>query len=424
MKRPVPLRLDACWIAAEIRGGQLKAEAVVEECLTRIAAREAKLHAWVRVDEVGARTQARAVDRGEVRGLLAGVPLAVKDIMDTGALPTEYGSPIYRGHRPKADAACVALARAAGAVIIGKTVTTEFANLTPGPTTNPHNPAHTPGGSSSGSAAAVADGQVPLAFGTQTAGSVIRPASFCGVAALKPSFNRHPVAGVKPVSQSLDTIGWFGRSVDDLALMRAALLGEGFTPAERHPRIGLCRTPEWRHAAPETVEAVEAAAANLASAGADLREIELPALFATLAEAQTTIMFYEAHRALAWERTLHGDRLSPALRERLEMGGQTSIEDYEEAQLRAAAGRVALDEIFEGIDVLLAPSAPGEAPEGLTSTGDPIMNRIWTLLGMPCVNLPGHRGPRGLPVGVTFVGPIGADKSLLAHAKWAETRLG
>ena len=333
MKRPAPLRL--------------KAEEALEACLARIAEREPVVRAWVIVDEAGARAQARAADRGEARGVLAGIPVAVKDIVDTAGLPTEYGSPIYRGHQPKADAACVALARAAGAVIVGKTVTTEFANLTAGPTTNPHNPRHTPGGSSSGSAAAVADGQVRLAFGTQTAGSVIRPASFCGVAALKPSFNRHPVAGVKPVAQSLDTIGWFARTVDDLALMRAGLLGEGFTSLEpRRPRIGLCRTPEWRHAAPETVEAVEAAAANLASAGAEVREVELPGLFATLAEAQMTIMFYEAHRALAWERTVHGDALSPALAERLDAGGRTSIEDYEEAQARGAAGRMALDEVF------------------------------------------------------------------------------
>jgi Asp-tRNA(Asn)/Glu-tRNA(Gln) amidotransferase A subunit family amidase len=411
MKQPAPSRLNA--------------EKTLDSCLARIHEREPVLRAWVAVDEAAARTQARAVDRGDARGLLAGIPIAVKDIMDTAGLPTEYGSPIYRGHRPKADAACVALARAAGAIVVGKTVTTEFANLTPGPTTNPHNPRHTPGGSSSGSAAAVADGQVRLAFGTQTAGSVIRPASFCGVAALKPSFNRHAVAGVKPVAQSLDTIGWFARSVDDLALMRAALLGEDFAALEpRRPRIGLCRTPEWRHAAPETVEAVEAAAASLAAAGADAREVELPRLFATLAEAQMTVMFYEAHRALAWERTVHGDKLSPALAERLAAGGQTSIEDYEEAQARAAAGRMALDEVFDGIDVLLAPSAPGEAPEGLASTGDPIMNRIWTLLGVPCVNLPKYTGPRRLPVGVTLAGPIGADKALLTFAKWAENRLG
>jgi Asp-tRNA(Asn)/Glu-tRNA(Gln) amidotransferase A subunit family amidase len=345
--------------------------------------------------------------------------------MDTTGLATAYGSAIYRWHVPKADASCVALAREAGAIVIGKTVTTEFANLTPGPTVNPHNSAHTPGGSSSGSAAAVADGHVSLGFGTQTAGSVIRPASFCGVAGFKPSFNRHAVAGVKPVSQSLDTIGWFATCVEDLALMRCGLLGEDFAPLRlgRAPRIGLCRTHEWRHASPDTVEAVEAAAATFAAAGATVREIVLPEVFAQLARDQITIMFYEAHRALAWERTAHRAELSPALAERLAEGGTTSIDDYEMAQARAAAARMALDEVFSELDVLLAPSAPGEAPRGLASTGDPIFNRIWTLLGAPCVNLPGFVGRQGLPVGVQLVGPIGADRAVLAHARWAEARL-
>jgi Asp-tRNA(Asn)/Glu-tRNA(Gln) amidotransferase A subunit family amidase len=266
---------------------------------------------------------------------------------------------------------------------------------------------------------------VPLGFGTQTAGSVIRPASFCGIAGFKPSFNRHAVAGVKPVSQSLDTIGWFALNVEDLALMRGGLLGEGFAPERptRAPRIGLCRTHEWRHASPETVEAVETAAAALATAGAPMREVILPELFARLARDQMTIMFYEAHRALAWERTVHGAALSPALAERLAEGGTTPIEDYEAAQARAAAARMALDEVFSGIDVLLAPSAPGEAPQGLASTGDPLFNRIWTLLGVPCVTLPGFTGRQGLPVGVQIIGPLGADRTVLRHAAWAEARL-
>jgi len=422
--RPALLRLSAWEIAAAIRDRRLSAEEVLESSLAHIAERDGVVRAWVVVDEAGARARAQEVDRGEVRGPLAGVPIAVKDIMDTADLPTSYGSPIYDGHRPTADASCVALARAAGAIVVGKTVTTEFANHTPGPTTNPHNARHTPGGSSSGSAAAVADFHVPLGFGTQTAGSVIRPASFCGIAAFKPSFNRHAVAGVKPVAQSLDTIGWFARCVDDLALMRAALLGEAFATVEpKPPRIGLCRTPEWPQAHPESVEALEATAANLAASGARVREIVLPQIFSTLAEVQMTIMFYEAHRALAWERIVHGDRLSPGLRARLEEGGTTSVDDYEEAQARAAAGRMALDEVFDGIDVLLAPSAPGEAPEGLASTGDPIFNRVWSLLGTPCVNLPGHVGRHGLPVGVQFVALLGADRALLSYAKWAEGRV-
>jgi Asp-tRNA(Asn)/Glu-tRNA(Gln) amidotransferase A subunit family amidase len=416
--------MRAWHIAQDVRAGRRKATDVVHACLERIAARDEALHAWVTVDAAGARASARRIDAGEVRGTLAGVPIAVKDIMDTAGLTTEYGSAIYRGHTPKADASCVALARAAGAIVIGKTVTTEFANLTPGPTVNPHNAAHTPGGSSSGSAAAVADGHVPLAFGTQTAGSVIRPASFCGVAAFKPSFNRHAVAGVKPVAQSLDTIGWFAKDIEDLALMRAGLLGEGFSGLrEARPRVGLCRTYEWPQATPDTVEAVENAAATLTAAGAPMREAVLPQVFASLARDQTTIMFYEAHRALAWERTTRSGDLSPALAARLAEGGATSIDDYEAAQARAAAARLALDEVFADFDVLLAPSAPGEAPRSLASTGDPMFNRIWTLLGVPCVNLPWFTGRQGLPVGVQLIGPLGADRGFLAHAKWAEARL-
>ncbi len=418
-------RLSATEIAASVRTGRATAEAVLDAHLARIAAREPVVGAWTALDPDGARARARALDRAGATGPLVGVPIAVKDIIATAALPTEYGSPIYRGHRPVWDAACVALAQAAGAVVIGKSVTTEFANHHPGATANPHDPARTPGGSSSGSAAAVADFMAAIGFGTQTAGSVIRPASFCGVAGFKPSFNRHALAGVKPVAPSLDTLGWLARSVDDLALMRAALLGEPFAPEDlpRPPRIGLCRTHEWPHAEPATVEAVEAAAEALARAGADLREVPLPASFAGLADAQSTIMFYEAYRALAHERIAHGGALSDELRRRLEEGGRISCDAYEEARALAAACRMALDEAFAGCDALLCPSATGEAPEGLGATGNPIFTRAWTLLGAPGVTLPGHRGPHGMPVGVQLVGRIGADRQLLAVARWAEGRI-
>ncbi len=418
-------RLGAAEIAARVRTGRVTAEAVLDDHLDRIAAREPAVHAWAALDPDGARQCARALDRDGATGPLAGVPIAVKDIMDTAALPTEYGSPIYRGHRPAWDAACVALAQAAGAVVLGKSVTTEFANHHPGPTANPHDPSRTPGGSSSGSAAAVADFMAAMGFGTQTAGSVIRPASFCGVAGFKPSYGRHSLAGVKPVSHSLDTLGWMARTVADLALMRTALLGEPGVPAPlaAAPRIGLCRTHEWRAAEPATVEAVEAAAEALARAGAAVREVRLPASFAGLAAAQATIMFYEAHRALAHERIVHGAEISPALRRRLDDGGRTSCDDYEAARALAAACRGALDAAFEGFDALLCPSATGEAPEGLGSTGDPVFTRAWTLLGAPGVTLPGHKGPHGMPVGVQLVGRVGDDRRLLAVAGWAEGRI-
>ena len=418
-------RLSASEIAARVRTGRTTAEAVLDDHLNRIAAREPAIHAWAVLDPDGARERARALDRAGATGPLAGVPIAVKDIMDTAGLPTEYGSPIYRGHRPGWDAACVALAHAAGAVVLGKSVTTEFANHHPGPTANPHDPARTPGGSSSGSAAAVADFMAALGFGTQTAGSVIRPASFCGIAGFKPSFGRHSLAGVKPVSHSLDTLGWMARCVDDLALMRAALLGEAAPPEPLSgpPGIGLCRTHEWRHALPETVEAVEAAAEALARAGATVREVALPDRFAGLAAAQSTIMFYEAHRALAHERVAHGAEISEALRHRLDEGGRTSCDDYEAARALAAECQAGLDAAFAGMDALLCPSATGEAPEGLGSTGDPVFTRAWTLLGAPGVTLPGHAGPHGMPVGVQLVGHVGDDRRLLAVALWAERRI-
>ncbi len=418
-------RLTASEIAVRMRTGRVTAEAVLDDHLARIAAREPAVHAWAALDPDGARARARTLDRNGATGPLAGVPIAVKDIMDTAALPTEYGSPIYRGHRPTWDAACVALAQAAGAVVLGKSVTTEFANHHPGATANPHDPARTPGGSSSGSAASVADFMAAIGFGTQTAGSVIRPAAFCGIAGFKPSFGRHSLAGVKPIAQSLDTLGWMARSVDDLALMRAALLGEVAPPPapEGPPRIGLCRTHEWRAAEPATVEAVEAAAEALARAGAAVREVRLPESFAGLARAQMTIMGYESYRALAHERIAHGAALSDALRRRLEEGGRISCDDYEAAQALATACRGALDAVFGDGDALLCPSAAGEAPVGLASTGDPVFTRAWTLLGVPGVTLPGHTGPKAMPVGVQLVGRPGDDRRLLAVARWAEGRI-
>jgi len=270
-------RLSATAAARKLATREISAVALLEDCLARIAAREPVVHAWTFLDPEAARRRARELDAQGPAGLLHGIPIAVKDLFDTCAMPSSYGSPIYAGHRPAADASSVALARAAGAIVVGKTVTTEFATFHPGPTCNPHNPLHTPGGSSSGSAAAVADWMVPLAFGTQTAGSIVRPAAYCGVVGYKPTFGTVNRVGVKMISDTLDTIGALARTVPDVALFVAALTDRPELlierPLRRPPRVGLCRTQQWDHAQPGTVTAFEQAARSLDKAGASVREI-------------------------------------------------------------------------------------------------------------------------------------------------------
>src|SRR5262245_25815672 len=300
-------KLTASEIGRATIAGETACEDVVKNCLARIDARENEIHAWATVDTEFALRQARELDRRATRGPLHGVPIGVKDIIDTADLPTEMGSPSFRGHRPTADAACVGLVRAAGAVILGKTITCEFAGMTPNITTNPHNTAHTPGGSSSGSGAAVADFMVPAAFGTQTGGSVIRPAAFCGVFGFKPTFGAFSRKGVYPAAESLDTIGLIARSLDDLELLSAVLdLRTPSAPAalDHPPRVGLCRTPLWPTAQAETVAAFEDAAARLARAGARVREIVLPEEFSGLRNAaRETINNYERAAAMGHEWT-------------------------------------------------------------------------------------------------------------------------
>ena len=419
-------RLSAVEAAARIAAGTLTAQALVESCLGRIAAREAEVGAWAFLDVDQALAEARARDQSAARGPLHGVPIGVKDIMDTADMPTAYGSRVYRGFRPGGDAACVALARAAGAVILGKTVTTEFAALSPGKTRNPHNPAHTPGGSSSGSAAGVADLMMPLAFGTQTAGSIIRPASFCGVVGMKPSFGLIATSGTKPLAPSLDTIGGFARDVADIACFIAALTGRPelvpSAPAAR-PRIGLYRTAPWDEARPETTAALEAARERLARAGAAMGERAALPAFERLVPAQTAIMSHEAGRNLAWERLNRASEIMPRTATLLAQGMDVTPAAYDEARRSAAAARAELGAFFGEFEAMLVPAAPGEAPP-IATTGDPVFNRPWTLLHLPCITLPSHRGPNGLPVGVQLVGRAGDDARLLAVALFAETALG
>ncbi|WP_262354692.1 amidase, partial [Bordetella pertussis] len=364
--------------------------------------------------------QARRLDTHAARGLLAGVPIAVKDIFLTEQFPTRYGSPIYEHGIAGTDADCVARARAAGALVLGKTVTTEFAYFTPGPTANPRDPSRTPGDSSSGSAAAVAAGMVPLAFGSQTAGSLIRPASYCGVFALKPTHGLHSLAGAKAMAPSLDTLGWLARDAGDLELMRCALAGEDYRPLpDARPaalRLGICLTHEWHAIEPDGAQAFAHAQVLCTAAGAQLAPLVLPDALQGLMQAQQTIMAYEAARSLAAEWRDARARLSPAMQALIEAGLGCDAQSYAQALALAARGRAHLEHAMRDLDAVIAPAAPGEAPPGLARTGDPIFSRVWTLLGLPCVNVPGLAGPHGMPIGVQLIGRPGDERRLLAVA--------
>jgi amidase len=421
-----PNQLNAAEAVAQLASGALTAESLTRACLERAGERQS-VKAWTWLDPEQALAQARAADRAGRPGLLAGLPVGVKDIIDTADMPTGHGSPIYRGNRPFADAACVALLRMAGAVILGKTVTTEFANRFPGATVNPHNPAHTPGGSSSGSAAAVADFQVPVGLGTQTGGSVIRPAAFCGVVGYKPSFGEFSRAGIKLQCHNLDTLGVLSRTVEDLALLRAALTASPHRKIDRSagaPRIGVCRTPAWDAAEPATQALIERSAARLAAAGARISEVSFAPEFADILDHHRRVFNFEAARNYAYEYEEHHDLVSQVLRDTvLTPGRDLPLEAYVEAIETAEAFRRHLDDIFAGVDVLLTPSAAGEAPAGLGSTGDPSFNSIWTLAWTPCVTLPAGAGPQGLPLGIQLIGPRFRDEALLDAASWVEPRL-
>jgi amidase len=417
-------RLTASEAAAKLSAGKLTAEALTRDCLERAKAR-AEVKAWVWLDPEQALAQARAVDRAGRPGLLAGIPVGVKDVIDTVDMPTEHGSPIYRGNRPFADAACVALIRAAGGVILGKTVTTEFANRDPRETVHPHYPAHTPGGSSSGSAAAVADFQVPIGLGTQTGGSTIRPAAFCGVIGYKPSFGEFSRVGIKMQCHNLDTLGVICRGLEDVALMRAALTVQDMHRVDRSsstPRIGFCRTPAWDHADGDTQALLERTASRLAAAGATVRDVAVNPV--DILDHHRRIFEFEAARNYAYEYEVHRDKLSAALRDGLLAPGRAlPLSAYVEAIETAEAFRRNLDDLFSEFDVLLAPSAVGEAPEGLRSTGDARFNAIWTLAWTPCVTLPAGSGRKGLPLGVQLIGPRSGDEVLLDAAAWVDARL-
>ncbi|MGG5821794.1 amidase [Falsiroseomonas sp. HW251] len=419
-----PNRLAVTEAARAIAAGRLTPAGLMEACLARAAAREPAIHAFVHLDPAQAlRNAARARP-----GPLHGIPVGVKDVLDTADMPSQYGSPVWAGHRPRGDAASVAAARDAGAAIMGKTWTTEFANRHPGPTVNPHNTAHTPGGSSSGSAAAVADFMVPLAFGTQTAGSIIRPAAYCGIVGYKPSFGALHRGGMKVMSESLDTIGVMARSVADCALAIAAMTGRDLGDPEakpgRAPRLGLTMGHDPDKAAPETVALLQRAAEAARRAGADIVEFDLPPALLRAAELHPALMNMETSQALAWEVAEARAQISPVLLDRIDWARSQPTALLRDAHLAASAAKLVFRDATVGLDAILTPSAPGEAPEGLGWTGDATFNLLWTMLWGPNVTIPAGTGPKGLPLGVQLVGRIGEDREVLGWARWLQAAMG
>jgi Asp-tRNA(Asn)/Glu-tRNA(Gln) amidotransferase A subunit family amidase len=421
-----------------IRDGAVSSEQLVRACLQRVTAVDKDVEAWAFLDPEHALAQARAADEwrrsGRAIGALHGVPVGIKDIIDTADMPTENGSVLHAGRTPSRDATVVAMLRAAGAVIMGKTVTTEFANRTAGKTRNPHNPAHTPGGSSSGSAAAVAAGMVPLALGSQTGGSTIRPAAYCGVCGLKPTHGLVPRHGMFQLSRTLDHVGLFARSVDDLALLLEQLAGHDERDPDTRPRarvpycrlaseepprapmFALVKTERW-----ETVDADarEAFGELVAFLGDRVEEVELTTPADATAAWHRDIMDAEMALSLEREWTTGRDRLSPWLRARLERGRELRALDYVDALARRAQLDASFAELFERrYDAILTPAASGTAPAGLESTGDPAFCSLWTLTGLPAVSLPIMKGANGLPLGVQLVGPRHGDARLLRTARW------
>lgn len=419
--------LSATELVPLTLSGTATSEQVARDCLARVEAREPVVKAFSFIDQDLVLRQAKALDARRVRGPLHGVPVGVKDMIETADMPTQMGSPIYHGYSTWFDASCVGMLRAAGALIFGKTVTCEFAGPFPGVTTNPHNAARTPGGSSSGSGAAVADWMIPFGFGTQTGGSVQRPASFCGIIGYKPTFGLINPQGVKAAAESLDTVGLMVRTVEDAELfMRVLTNSEPVTwlSGDLPIRVGLCRTGAWDDADEATRHAIEDAARRLEKVGFRIRDVELPSPCEELPKTREIINDYERGRGMAWEWNAHGDDLSPALRAAIRRGLSMPRARYIEALECIALCRQRVTELFQEFDVLLTPTVKGEAPLGLNDTGDHRFQSIWTQLRTPAVTLPTHAGPNGMPIGIQLVGRVYDDDKLLAIAQRSFAVLG
>ena len=417
-----PAQMTATEASAAIAAGDLRPSELIEACLVRAETCEHDVRAWAYLAADKARMAARLLDPQAPVGPLHGIPFGIKDFIETADMPTGYGTPIFHDHQPARDAACVALLKEAGGVCLGKAVTTELAHFHPGKTRNPHRPTHTPGGSSSGSAAAVAAGMVPFALGTQTTGSVLRPASYCGVYGFKPSFADVSRSGVMECVASFDTVGWFTRSIEDIELVRQALLRIPAkplaAPSVSQLRIGVFEGPDWSKAETYTKDHLHAAANTLSDAGAQVTTLPTPAGFHEIADHHRTIAGYEFARAITWERTQRAPLLSPKLVDgRCADGLQSTYEAYAGAQDALAEQRLAFAQCMRDFDLLITPVAPGEAWPGLEATGTPVFNTAWTALHTPALSIPAFTGPSGLPVGLQLVGKFRQDAALLGAAK-------
>ena len=428
---------SALELANALREGRISSAQLVTACMTRIQQREPEVGAWAYFDEQLVMQTTRRVDAVRQQGLplgaLHGVPVAVKDIFDTDDMPTEDGTVLHAGRQPEESATVVNKLRGAGAIVMGKTVTSELATYAPGKTTNPHNPKHTPGGSSSGSAAAVASGMVPLALGSQTNGSVIRPASYCGVVGFKPSCGLISRRGVLPVSPTLDQLGVFSRSVEDAALLTQVITGfddrdpASLIHAQRdllsvaqqeppmEPRLAFVKSPVWEQADADTQQGFAELVEHL---GDIAYEVELSEAFAPVVGWHQTVMESELARSFAKEYQRGADKLSSQLVEMIERGMKYSAVEYLNALNPRTALREILASIFDECDAIITPAATGEAPKGLESTGSPVFCTLWTYLGLPCITLPLLQGSHGLPMGVQLVGPMMDDARLLRTARW------
>ncbi|NVO58446.1 amidase [Rhodobacteraceae bacterium B1Z28] len=415
-------RFSAHELAQLIRAGDVKPSEVMAAHLDRISQRESAIGAFQYLDADHAMELAHAADTLPVGGPLHGVPFVIKDIIDTEAMPTGWGSDLYSDRQPNKNATCVQAFLNAGAIPIGKTVTTEFAYFRPGKTANPANPDHTPGGSSSGSAAAVADFMTPLGFGSQTAASLIRPAAYCGVCGFKPTTGSYNLSGVMGLSGSLDTLGVLARDPRDLALADAVLRGTELTPPPAYddalPRIGLMRGPHWADGSVEMRDTCTRALAAIAATRAETGEITHPPLFARLTHAQIIVMGYEAARLRTAEYNVGLLGISQQFHDLLSDGLLVSEDEYHTALETRDHALTMLDQVFRDVDALLVPSAPGPAPVGLDATGDPLFSRMWNLLQVPSIALPFGTDRCGLPLGIQLIGPHGADKRLLDIAQW------
>jgi len=433
--------LSATDAHALVKKGLLTSCELVEACLARIDELEPTIGAWAHLDREVALQQARAADEFRKSGLpvgaLHGLPIGIKDIIDTADYPTERGTVLHQGRQPERDATLVSLLKEAGAIILGKTVSTELAVFAPGKTRNPHNPEHTPGGSSSGSAAAVSAAMVALSVGTQTNGSVIRPAAYCGVYGYKPSFGRISRHGVLEQSPPLDTIGVFARDLDDLALIADVLMrfdaqDASMTPiappcvanimAQQvpvDPHFAFIRSPVWEQVEPVTKEALrELIEATNEAQPKTIDIVDMPAFFADLHEDHRKVMEGDLARSFAAEYQSGKAQLSDVLRDMIERGQQVSDADYQESLARMQDYNAYLGEVFEDYDAILTPATPGPAPAGIDATGSPVMNTIWTFCGTPAINLPIMQSPEGLPMGVQIVGERNDDARLFRSARW------